>query len=123
MKYPRSLRTRFTIQTGGAIVSLVGVFALITLFAVSIHLYDAAASDTLSVYSGVSVAHGVTLQVILHEYTQSVDPHVWIFHGSLVTFHSPNTAPHPWGPLVSGISRHSRLSSPHQNTRRPALCD
>lgn len=107
MKYPKSLRTRFTIQTGGAIVSLVVAFALITLFAVSIHLYDAAASDAASVYSGISEAHGATLQVLLHEYTRSVDPHVWILRGTRVLFRSPNTAPYPFGPLVNGIARRS----------------
>lgn len=107
MKYPKSLRTRFTIQTGGAIVSLVVAFALITLVAVSIHLYDAGVSDAGSVYSGISEAHGATLQVLLHEYTRSVDPHVWILRGTHVLFRSPNTAPYPFGPLINGIARRS----------------
>ncbi|POB10027.1 MAG: sensor histidine kinase [Sulfobacillus thermosulfidooxidans] len=104
--YPKSLRTRFTIQTGGAIVSLVVAFALITLFAVSIHLYDAAVSDASSVYSGISEAHGTTLQVLLHEYTRKVDPHVWILKDHRVLFRSPNTTPYPFGPLTNAIVPH-----------------
>ena len=105
MNFPRSLRTRFTIQTGGAIVSLVVVFAIITILAVSLHLYDAAASDAYSVYSGLNQAHGETLVAIVHEYTRSVDPHIWIIHGHRILLHSPNAATHPTGPLTTGLSR------------------
>ncbi len=103
MNFPRSLRTRFTIQTGGAIVSLVILFALITIVAVGIHLYNAAASDALSVYAGISTAHGDTLQGLLHEYTARLDPHVWIIHTGHRTLHSPNTGPNPMAPLINGI--------------------
>ncbi|SMC03054.1 two-component system, OmpR family, sensor histidine kinase MprB [Sulfobacillus thermosulfidooxidans DSM 9293] len=105
MNFPRSLRTRFTIQTGGAIVSLVVVFAIITILAVSFHLYDAAASDALSVYAGLKQAHGNTLSVIVHEYTRSVDPHIWILQHGHVILRSPNTAPRPIGPLIGGLAR------------------
>ncbi len=105
MNFPRSLRTRFTIQTGGAIVSLVVVFAIITILAVSLHLYDAAASDAYSVYSGLKQAHGETLVAIVHEYTRPVDPHIWIIRGHHVVLHSPNASPYPQGPLIPGLVR------------------
>ncbi|MCL4495014.1 MAG: HAMP domain-containing histidine kinase [Firmicutes bacterium] len=105
MNFPRSLRTRFTIQTGGAIVSLVVVFAVITILAVSLHLYDAAASDAYSVYSGLHQAHGDTLTAIVHEYTRAVDPHIWIIRSGRVVLRSPNASSRPAGPLTTGLAQ------------------
>ncbi len=106
MNFPRSLRTRFTIQTGGAIVSLVVVFAIITILAVSLHLYDAAVSDTLSVYAGLKHAHGETLTAMMQGYTRSVDPHIWIIHNGRIVLHSPNAASGPAGMLIASLARH-----------------
>lgn len=86
-----SLRTRLTVQTIAAIVSLVIFLAAVTLVAVSIHLYDAAVSDAFTVYDGVAEVHGATRQALLHAYDRDLDPHVWIIQNSRIVARSPNT--------------------------------
>ncbi len=86
-----SLRTRLTVQTIAAIVSLVIFLATVTLVAVSIHLYDAAVSDAFTVYDGAADVHGATRQALLNAYDRNLDPHVWIIRNSHIVARSPNT--------------------------------
>lgn len=106
MRRSSSLRNRLTTQTIGAIVVLVVVLALVTLVAVSIHLFDAARSDAYAVYDGISSVHGSTRQALLNEYTRPLDPHIWVFRQHRMIAHSPNTKGRllptgsHWGPLA-----------------------
>lgn len=100
-----NLRNRLTFQTIVAIVGLVLTFALITLAAVTLHLYDAASSDSLSVARGVAEWQGAPLNDIVQEYNRPNDPHVWILSGNTrrVIIRSPNAPQRPPGSLQAGI--------------------
>jgi len=74
----KSLRTRLTVQTIAAIVSLVVFLTGVTLVAVTIHLYDASLSDAFTVYDGISDIGGATQHALLHAYDRVLDPHIWI---------------------------------------------
>ncbi len=105
MRRSSSLRSRLTGQTISAIVILIIVLAVVTLIAVSIHLFDAAQSDAFVVYEGLTAAHGRTQSALLQEYTRPLDPHIWILEHHRIVAHSPNVgASLPptshWGALV-----------------------
>lgn len=104
MKITHSLRDQVTMQTIFAIVSLVITFALITLAAVSLHLYDAAISDAYSIFHGISEWHTNTLRDVIREYNRPHDPHIWVLnHTRHIMLHSPNTPIHISGPIHSGL--------------------
>ncbi|MHB1611439.1 MAG: sensor histidine kinase [Sulfobacillus sp.] len=87
----KSLRTRLTVQTIAAIVSLVVFLTGVTLVAVTIHLYDASLSDAFTVYDGISDIGGATQHALLHAYDRVLDPHIWIIKNHRIVARSPNT--------------------------------
>ncbi len=98
----QSLRTKLTAQTALSIGALVVTMALITVTAVSIHLYDAARSQAQAFYFNLSAIARINPGVI-SQYARPVDPHIWLLRHGSVALHSPNSASQPRGPLLSQI--------------------